>query len=116
MWERKVTSFRSIKKKSYKYLERDIWGNAAHLHAFTKLFERAITLRIHHKKRIKEEENKNERSSTSRVSFSFFCTRAHAHETERVLARKGERARFWFFQKSRHLNSNLGDDLDDGAR
>lgn len=69
------------------------------MHAFTNapeaLIERAITLRIHKN----EEENKNERSSTSRVSFSFFCTRAHAHETKRVLARKGERARFLVFPK-----------------
>ena len=54
-----------------------------------KLFERAITLRIHKN----EEKNKYERSSTSRVSFSFFLhARARTRNEARARAKRGARS------------------------
>jgi hypothetical protein len=53
------------------------------------LIERAITLRIHKN----EEKNKNERSSTSRVSFLVFLhARARTRNEARARAKKGARS------------------------
>jgi hypothetical protein len=86
----------------------------ARIHKRTpKLSERA-TLRIH-KKRIKEEKKENE-FDVSRFFLVLFCTRAHAHTTEHVLALKRGLRSILVFQKSRHLNSNLGETSTTTAR
>ena len=73
------------------------------------LIERAITLRIHQKRG-----GKQIRGARRLAFLSRFFARARTHTKRSACSReKGSALDFWFFQKSRHLNSNLGDDLDE---